>query len=57
MPVLGEDGDSLVLQNWLQVEALAFVDTIECSQPRESVEEDMVDDGLHHITFTKGRYS
>ena len=57
MPVSRGDGDLKVLQNWLQVEALVSVDTIECSQPREFVDEDMVDDGLEHATFTRGRYS
>lgn len=35
------------------MEALTSVHIIECSQPREYVEEDMVDNGLKHVTLLK----
>ena len=54
MPMLRENGDLDVLQNRLQVEALASIDNIEWSQRREFGEEDMVDNGLQHATFTTG---
>ena len=54
MPMLRENGDLDVLQNRLQVEALASIDNIEWSQRREFVEDDMVDNGLQHATFTTG---
>ena len=50
--MLGEDGDLEVYRDWLQVEALTSVDIIECSQPRESIEEDMVNNELQHVMLS-----
>ena len=51
----GEDGDSEVLRDRLHTELLASVDDVEDPLMRDSIEEEVVDDGLQHSHHLIGR--